>query len=104
VLHVGLSRADRLSSTAETRFCVAAFPGRHRPSAAARTPVPEAAGFAVRLHKLRGRGSLRSYDREEVHPLLWDGQDRGFRPATSLPSRFASLPDSMVAGFPLGAL
>jgi protein ImuA len=104
VLHVGLSRADRLSSTAETRFCVAAAPGRHRPSAAARTPIPEAASFAVRLHKLRGHGSLRGYDREQVHPLLWDGRNRSFRPAASPRSRFVPLPDSLASDVLMGAL
>jgi protein ImuA len=88
LVHVGLNRADEVSSGAETRFSVAALPSAHQPSAGHRTPIPGMAGFAIRLTKLRGTevGGMRGFDRDQVHNIFWNPARRCFRlPASSYP-------------------
>lgn len=78
LLHTGLSgQAETLSSTADSRFSVAACPTPRLPSAGSRLPLPGAAAFAVRLVKLRF-GTGRGFDAERIHPLVWTPAKRGF--------------------------
>ena len=82
VVHVGLGRDDTLSSSAESRFSVAAAPSDYlRPAGATAKPIPGPAGFAVRLVKRRGAAEDRfgAFDPHEVHRLVWDASINRFR-------------------------
>jgi protein ImuA len=73
--------AERLSSSAETRFEIAAAPSAREPSAAAARPLPGAPAVSVRLIKARGVGADPAPAR-----LIWRSEEQRFdEPAISVP-------------------
>lgn len=74
--------ADRLSSSAETRFEIRAAASPQLASAADRLPLPGLAAWSVRLAK--ARASPFDLDRALFRPVLWDHAEAYFRDAYSL--------------------
>ena len=84
----GAGMAQALSSSARTRFEVAAAPARAIPSAGGRIPLPGRAAWAVRLARIRagpGSGGLVGFDWEKFWPLVWDHEEARFCDALPLP-------------------
>ena len=80
LLHAGLPGGRRgLSSGSATRFVVAACPSPRLPMANGPLPVPGGTAFALRLDKLRA--PARDIDRTQVHPILWNAEQRCFHDA-----------------------
>jgi len=77
----GLAGADALSSGADTRFEVGAWPSAHLASAARRLPLPGSAAWSIRIAKARAGPT--GFDRDKVHPVFWT--EACFRDALSLP-------------------
>jgi protein ImuA len=82
--------ADALSSSARTRFEVAAMPSPRLASAGHRLPLPGRAAWAVRIARIRaGPGSgasdgLVGFDWEKFWPLVWNHAEARFCDALPL--------------------
>ena len=75
--------ANRLSSSAQTRFEIFARAG---PRAATRgLPLPGLACWSIRIVKARAGPDRFSFDRDKILAILWDHEEACFRDALPLP-------------------
>jgi protein ImuA len=85
MLAAGMARgADRLSTSAQTRFEIRSRPGPC-PPAARGLPLPGLASWSIRVVKARAGPDRFNFDRDKILSILWDHEEACFRDALSLP-------------------
>lgn len=85
MLAAGMARgADRLSSSAQTRFEVFSRPSPRAPAGRG-LPTPGPACWSVRIVKARAGPGPFGFDRDKAFAILWDHEKACFRDAFSVP-------------------